>query len=218
MTMKAFEALSAKAVKCRVCFERFDVKPALIDVAQPRWVGSKYWSTRPRIVIVMLNPGSGEARDGSADTRSLNSLKAFAQSRGSLSAVLQHQAADMPNWGRLLRTEEGKPNGHQFTTFYLKGLNLKLEEIAFANVAWCATSGNKYPSGMLSTCFERHTQPLLKLLAPDAVLLSGSATHRFAASIRPDVPDAKVIPMMHYAHREGANVEATELARVRAQL
>jgi uracil-DNA glycosylase len=218
MTMEAFEALSAKATKCRVCFERFDIKAALIDVAQPRWVGNKYWSAHPRVVVVMLNPGSGEARDRSADTRSLDLLKAFAQGRGSLAAIMSHQAGDMPNWGRQLRTEDGKPNGHQFTAFYLKGLNLKLDEIAFANVAWCATSGNKYPACMLSTCFERHTQPLLALLAPDVVLLSGSAAHRFAASIKRDVPGAKVVPMMHYAHREGASIEATELSRVRTQL
>jgi len=218
MNMEEFEALSAKAAKCRVCFERFDVKSALIDVAQPRWVGNKYWSAHSRVVVVMLNPGSGEARDGSADTRSSELLKAFAQGRGSLAAIMRHQAGDMPNWGRLLRTEDGKPNGHQFTTFYLNGLNLNLEEIAFANVAWCATSGNKYPTGMPSACFERHTQPLLALLAPDVVLLSGSATHRFAAPIKHDVPGAKVVPMMHYAHREGASIEAAELARVRAHL
>lgn len=209
-----FEALCSTAMKCRHCFDRFDVETATIDIAQPRWVGSKYWSTRPRVAIVMLNPGSGESRDGTADIRSLSLLKDFSQGRGSLADVLQHQAADMPNWGRPLRAETGKLRGRQFTAFYFKGLDLKLDEIAFANIAWCATSGNKYPTPMLCACYAKHTQSLLRLLAPNVVLLSGSATHRFAARIGVAVPNSKIIPMMHYAHRQGPIAESDKLARV----
>ncbi|MEI7815514.1 MAG: hypothetical protein WCJ13_12105 [Coriobacteriia bacterium] len=202
-----FEALCSRAVGCRRCFDARSVAPSLIDIAQPRWVGPRYESAKRRVVVVMLNPGSGESRRDGADERSRQLIRAFADGSGSLDAVFEHQAADMPNWsrGRLLR-------------FYIDGLGLPLDEIAFANVAWCATRGNRYPGPMLTRCFERHTRELLTILDPDVVLLSGSATHRFAERTRGLLPDSRVVPMLHYAHREGRSAEARELQRVRSEI
>src|SRR5262249_38324031 len=74
------------------------------------------------------------------------------------------------NWG----IRQGR-----FMKFYLDGLNLELDEVAFANVAWCSTAGNRYPPDMLKLCFAKHTRQLLKGLDPEVVLLSGSQVHSF---------------------------------------
>ena len=198
------EALADKAVGCRVCFDLGEVKPARITRAQPRWVGSRYWETSPRIMIVLLNPGSGANRTDSADDRLLSLLDAYAENRGTLAAIMDHQAADMPNWG----------NG-RYARFYLEGLGLDLESIAFANVAWCATHKNKYPQKMLSRCFARHTLPLATVLSPDVILLSGSKTHAFESVIQNQRPNVRIIKMLHYAHRKGHIPERDELLRVR---
>ena len=47
------------AIGCRVCFERLPIQSALIDLAQPRWVGSAYRGAERRVAIVLVNPGSG---------------------------------------------------------------------------------------------------------------------------------------------------------------
>ena len=113
----------------------------------------------------------------------------------------------MPNWGH-----------GRFRTFYIEGLGLRLDEIAFANIAWCATSGNRYPQLMLTECFDRFTRRLIELLSPTHVLLSGSKTHAFTSKVRAAAPKADVIEMLHYAHREGHDKEKIELDRVRASL
>ena len=206
---KDSRSVTSAAVACRACFTDIAIKPALINIAQPRWVGPSYWASTPRIAIVMLNPGSGAGRsdskgEDSPDKRSLSLIQSFASGAGSLSAVFKHQAHDMPNWG-----------GGRFVSFYLTGLNLELKSVAFANVAWCATSNNSYPSAMLKRCFDLHTRNLLRALAPNIILLSGSGTHRFARRIQSFVAGAEVIRMFHYAHREGVDAEAAELKRVR---
>jgi len=132
-------------------------------------------------------------------------LQDFAAQGGTLRAIFAHQATDMPNWGA------GK-----FTAFYFNGLGLSVSEVAFANIAWCATRGNKYPASMLNRCFERHTLPLLRALCPDVVLLSGSSAHGFRPAIERGLPQATVIPMLHYAHRGGSNVDNAEFVRIRA--
>ncbi len=115
-----FEALATKTVQCRVCFHRFPVESPLIDIAQPRWIGPRYWSAPLRVAIVMLNPGSGEFREDSADARSRALLSAFRDGTGSREAVLEHQARDMPYWGR-----------GRFSSFYLSGLPLCPSKGAF---------------------------------------------------------------------------------------
>ena len=92
---------------------------------------------------------------------------------------------------------------------------LKVENVAFANIAWCATRENKYPPSMLSRCFSVHTLPLATVLAPEVILLSGAPTHTFASAIQSQLPNARIIPMLHYAHRKGHATERDELRRVR---
>jgi hypothetical protein len=71
---------------------------------------------------------------------------------------------------------------------------------------------------MLAECFARHTLPLLRILQPDLLLLSGSKTKTFHAEIAAALPAARIEPMMHYAHREGAAAEAAEIQRVKSIL
>jgi precorrin-6x reductase len=54
---------------------------------------------------------------------------------------------------------------------------------------------------MLRHCFIKHTSRLLCALEPDVILLSGSATHPFAANIQHLLPKAKVVKTIHYANR-----------------
>ncbi|MBE0429655.1 MAG: hypothetical protein IBX61_07255 [Thermoleophilia bacterium] len=202
-----FENLCGRAVACRSCFEEGLVAPSLIDLAQPRWVGPKYAAAERRVVAVMLNPGSGESRKDGANERFRKLIRDFANGSGSLDAVLGHQSRDMVNWNR-----------GRFLPFYTDGLGLRMEAIAFANVAWCGTRGNKYPVPMLEQCFARHTGELIEVLKPDIVLLSGSRTHRFAQQVRQLLPGCRVIPMLHYAHRKGRVAQIRELQRARGQI
>jgi len=51
--------LFKSAVRCNDCFENGRLQRSSIDLAQPRWIGPRYWSVRPRVLIVLMNPGAG---------------------------------------------------------------------------------------------------------------------------------------------------------------
>lgn len=203
------ESIARAAVECDICFRDGRLKRPLVDVAQPRWIGPDYWQASPRVVIVALNPGGGSEQQAEANKVFVSRLHEFRATGRGLQQVFDHQAIDMPNWGRV-------PG--RFTRFYFDCLQLDFRQVALANIAWCATAGNKYPDWMLTSCFERHTSTLLAHLAPDAVLLSGTKTHRFAAAVTRLLPRAKIVQMLHYAHRESPVRERTELDYVRLQL
>lgn len=115
----------------------------------------------------------------------------------------------MEKWGRGRR---------RFLPFFIDRLGLNLDEIAFANLAWCATKENRYPPKMLRHCFEKHTVRLLQILNPTVVLASGSRVHSFKLRIREELPGVEVITTLHYAHRKNQAAEDEELGRVKAQL
>lgn len=200
----AVEQLVRTAIGCNVCFETLGLHRARVAHAQPRWIGADYWHTRPRVAILLLNPGSGESRNDRMDVRYNRLIEEYAAGTRPLEDVLAHEREDMPNWGR-----------GRFLQFYSSHLGLRLDRIAFLNVAWCATSNNAYPESMLAECFARHTLPLLRILQPDLLLLSGSKTRTFHAEIAASLPAARVEPMLHYAHRGGAAADAAELQRVK---
>lgn len=201
--LSRIELLSRKAASCDICFKEGWVERSFIDLAQPRWVGSRYWESSFRVVILMLNPGQGKRKKLSIEQKKL--LHSFRDGGDSLDAVLKFQREGMEKWG--------KPPG-RFLNFYRDGLGFDLEEIAFVNVAWCATEGNKYPKRMLDCCFSRHTTGLLEILEPRVVLASGVKTRRYAAGLS-DIP---VIKLMHYAHRKGKEAEKKELERIKKEL
>jgi len=198
------EQLTRTAVACNVCFDTLAVHRARVAHAQPRWIGADYWHTRPRVAFLLLNPGSGEARNDRMDVRFNRLIEEYAAGVRLLEDVLAHEREDMPNWGR-----------GRFLQFYSSHLGLRLDRIAFLDVAWCATKSNAYPDPMLAECFARHTLPLLRILQPDLLLLSGAKTRLFHPEITAALPAARVEPMLHYAHREGTAAEAAELQRVK---
>jgi hypothetical protein len=208
MNQEELVGLFREAVRCRACFQDLGVTSARVDLAQPRWVGEEYWSIRPRVAVVMLNPGGGQSYSELTARHLVELLTQFSLGTANVEAVYEQQRVDMPNWGR----------GGNFLRFYLNGFGLRLRDIAFANIAWCATQGDKYPYPMLRRCYERHTRRLLELLDPNIVLLSGSKTHEFAGPLAGFLPLATIVPTLHYAHRGGARTEAAEFDRVRALL
>ena len=223
---REFEKLCLRAVNCPDCFnnKKLNIQKPKFDVAQPRWIGSSYWTAKTRILVVMINPGSGVLRKDSTDERVANLLHQFAKShdRKKLAGALELQRDDMRNWG-----------DKKFLKFYRDmGLDAEIsqnenfhkDKIAFANIAWCAakcaTKNNTYPAEMLNYCFETHTAKLVEILAPNIVILSGSATHKFEPKIRDVLPSSKIeiIKTFHFAHREGEKVEKEKQKLVEKQL
>lgn len=202
-----FENLARAATGCRECFTRREVSAPFIDVAQPRWVGQKYWESSFRVAILMLNPG--QSRRDSEAREFLRLIQEFRNRSIELRRILEGQREAMKSWGN--------PKG-RFTAFYIDGLGLDFDDIAFANVAWCATANNSYPETMLDRCFELHTGPLLRILRPTVILASGSKAHSFGKKVCAILPEATVIKIMHYAHREGRAAEQRELLWVRSAL
>lgn len=193
-----FQSIAFNAARCSDCFVDSNLQRSLVDRAQPRWIGPNYLNSTARIIFMMLNPGGGENRRDTADAHLRNLLHRFASGEDILDEIMNHQRADFPNWG-----------GGRFVRF-LDLAGLDLENIALMNIAWCATSKNKYPKAMLRSCFRMHTEKALSSLKPDVVILSGTAIHNFGRDVRAALPDAKVIKTLHYAHRKGS--QSTESA------
>ena len=202
-----FEDRARAATGCRECFTRREVHAPYINVAQPRWVGPRYWDSPFRVAVLMLNPG--HSRRDSGARQFLRLIHEFRNGTTPLDKILEGQRESMESWGN--------PPG-RFAGFYIDGLGLGFDDIAFANVAWCATAGNRYPGTMLDRCFDLHTGPLLKILQPAIVLASGRRVQGFSKKITAILPETTVITTMHYAHRKGRVPERRELARVRSAL
>lgn len=201
------EPLCRRAVACRACFADLPIEPPEIDLAHPRIVFPGYWASSPRILVLALNPGSGEGRADDANTYARTLVHRYHRGEATLEDVFAQQAEDLPHWG-----------GGRYLPFYTTRLGLDRDRLAFANVAWCGTLGNKYPSAMLRRCFTDHTESLIRLLAPDVVLLSGCGVHAFEKQIGAILPAARTIPCLHFAHRKGRGAEEEEAAQIRPLL
>jgi hypothetical protein len=167
-------------------------------------VGPHYFDAEPRILVVLLNPASGNGYAKKSNPEYLKHLQAYQSGVMALRELFGRQKADMPKWGR-----------GRFWSFYIEHLSLVLEETAFANIAWCASGDNSYPDWMLDNCFQRHTEHLIRELSPGLVLLSGGNIQGFESSIRRVVPDALVRPIPHYAHWKGRLWEEERIKPVR---
>jgi hypothetical protein len=205
--LSKLEQLSRDATKCRFCFEHYGLAAPVTDIAQPRWIGPKYWESAKRVAIVMVNPGSGEnSKKKELNRQGLPMLYDFRDGSVSLSDLFKKQKIAMSQWG----SSSGK-----FKDFYIDQLGLDLDEIALANIAWCADLKNEHPRSMLQECFSRHTSDLLKLLDPHIILLAGRVTQSFSKPIAENLPEATIVNMLHHAHREGNDASEAEWARVR---
>jgi len=200
--LNEFERIARKALACRECFNQPKVEEPPFNIAQPRWVGQHYWDDARRLTILMINPGQGPAEE-----ETLALYRDVRDGRRGIDEVLKHEHDSIPKWG------QGK-----FAAFYLKGLGLGLDNIAFANVAWCATKNNSRPASMLNRCFEKHTKVLLQLLAPHILLVSGYDAKKYCKEVERVLPQLQIVPMAHYAHRKGKKFTKTEIGRVREVL
>jgi hypothetical protein len=198
-----FREISLQAVQCAECFACGDLKRPLVDRAQPRWAGPGYADASPRIALMMLNPGGGEGRRDGADAAFRDLLNRFAAGENLLDQIMEHQRADIQNWGqgRLLR--------------FLQLVGLNLDEIALINIAWCATAQNKYPAFMLQNCFQRHTLEALSALKPDVVILLGTKAQEYTKQIQKALPNATLIQTLHFAHRKPAPATEDTARQVR---
>jgi hypothetical protein len=204
----AIEALCREATTCRVCFDHGTITAPTIDIAQPRWIGNGYWTSSPRVCVVMLNPGAGGDHNADANRQMHAVLQRFRSGETGLDAVFRFQRDDFANWGN--------PPG-RFLNFF-RTFGLDIDGIALANIAWCATTGNRYPRWMLDKCMQRFTGRLIEQLRPDVVMLSGSRVHAYDVDVGRLAPNACVFPTLHYAHRQGHEVEAREARKFRELL
>jgi hypothetical protein len=195
------------ALQCRVCFQEYHLTRAKIDIAQVRWVGPRYISSYPKVLVVMINPCGGTFRKDRADVDMRNLLYSLREDWALLGKVFEHQVRDMRNW-----------NHGRFWSFYVERMNLDMAKTAFANLAWCSTADNNYPDEMLNKCFKLHTERLVVKLQANVVLLSGSKVHEFEDRIKKILPNAKVVRILHYAHRKGYAAEASSIQEVRRVL
>lgn len=202
--MSLDEAIAAmrRAAGCEDCFLKWPrLTRTRCDLPQPRWIGPDYFSSSPRIAIVLINPGAGDTVDKALIVREADRFRAFYRT-GDYAPIQTHFIREI---------ERGAP----WLTWYRDALALNPNAVAQLNIAWCPTQKNEYPAPMLKHCFATHTSGLLKSLSPDIVLLSGVATHAFESDLRAILPLARVITMLHYAHREGRKRELDEVKRVR---
>ncbi len=206
----ALNCLFMEVMGCRTCFENSIVRHANVDLPQPRFVGGKYFSSASKVLVLALNPGAGKTSKKVELNRAWKQcLHDYENGKRTIDDLFSFQKEQMSSWG--------SPSG-SYLKFYCDGMGLCLDEIALANIAWCADANNEYPKKMLDDCFQRHAGILVKILAPKIVILSGSDTHRFKKRILGILPTSSVIKTLHYAHREGAERECRELAVVRKEI
>lgn len=204
--LASIAAAYGAAMPCQACFDpNGSLSRAYVSLPQPRLVGSDYFSAQPRIVVLMLNPGQGSASQLSDNVELLKHLQAYRQGQSKLENVFEFQNSHMDSWGK---------SPGRFTGFYAAATGKPIERLAFMNIALCATVGNKYPNWMLKQCFQLHTSRLIAALAPNLLLLSGSNLRPFQRRLQDLLPQCRVEPMLHYAHRGGAVADRREYERV----
>jgi hypothetical protein len=193
-----------QAGACSFCFRSgFGVQATRFTIPKPRWIGERYWSSVPRVVVVLINPGAGAGQSDEFHRRERVLFTEF------------HRTGDyapIRDYFRRWRQYD------DLFSWYTNNFGVAFEDRSQINIAWCSTQDNKYPSAMLQTCFEHYTGPLLRALQPHAVLLSGSAAHRFESRIRQTIPDVRTLCILHYAHRDSREREVKEGEEVRAWL
>lgn len=197
-TNDAVAAMQA-AGGCEDCFQMgIGLTRPLCDAPQPRWIGKCYFTASPRVAVVLINPGGGGPSADPALAREADLFREFYKT-GEYERVRKYFTSAISR-------------GDRWLTSYRELFGLNHDDITQLNIAWCPTRENRYPGQMLRHCFKKHTSRLLRALEPDVVLLSGSATHRFAADINHLLPQAEVMKTIHYANR-GSNADKLEEAR-----
>ena len=211
LSLKVLNQKAGKAVACNYCFMSDRMREWGIVPQRPMdrpddlpmlpWVGERYFAARPRVVIMMLNPGHAAA------AHKLTRKELGQQFRSGKIDYVQYNkrlTPLVPEWGfgKVVR--------------WLRAVRLDPDTIAFLNVALCAVAKDKYFLGLFKACFERHTRNIVASLKPDIVLLCGKKDLKpFVGQIESISP--KVILTWHYRPMDTDRGKA-ELERVRIEL
>lgn len=197
--LETIEGIYRRATDCSDCFATGYLKRSFVDIAQPRFVGHRYWSAQRRFVFLSINPGAGS---GSAeDQKMLADVHAFKNGNLSLETLFVRQRGYFPYWGR------GK-----FLPYFRK-IGIEFDEIALLNLAQCATEGDKYPSVMLHSCMERHTLDLIAALRPDILVACGKRVQEVAGKM-----GLCYVGIPHFAARTNINFAEVRQALGMSQL
>ncbi len=177
-----FSNICASAVQCDRCFKTGYVQRPFIDIAQPRYVGARYWTRHKRLLFVLINPGAG--RGSISDQEMRRDLYDYRTGVLELPTLLARQKKYIPEWskGRFIS--------------YFNALGCDLDDIGLLNIAWCATEGDYYPDGMLTECFGAYTQAAIQALQPTHVVACGGKAQAYLSKIEIDF-----IPARHPAAR-----------------
>ena len=169
---------------CRDCFnnpritisyQQFQVTN--IEGPQPRWIGKKYFESRKKICLMLINPGSGN----NTPDKEWEPLKLLHLEKN------KDQKIDL--WNQLMKTnKDGMDKWGKWKSLYLDrfGFNedKKLNEISFMNKMLCAAwytnkedkLENAYTPRSLENCFKLQSSSLLKILSPKNLIFSGIKT------------------------------------------
>ncbi len=201
--------LYQKAGACTSCFDLEIGKlpnKSGCRLPQPRWIGSKYWDSEERILVCMMNPGSGNRIEHEYEQL----LQDFYAGKILFAQVNGYFKIAMKYWG-----------GGQYQRQIVTHLGCDLEKTAIMNIALCpmvnTNEQDVYPSTALENCFKRHTLKIMRALQPHKVVLSGSSIHRFKGRIEDSV-GAKVVLAPHYAARLRLSQLQETYASIRNQI
>lgn len=178
----ALERICAQAVCCNRCFPKMAVVRPSVNLAQPRYVGPNYWSSKERRLLLMINPGAGD--EAPSDQAMRRDLISYRDQTISLEQLFERQRAYFAEWGR------GK-----FLP-YVKSLGGPLASVALLNVAWCSTQGDKYPTARLQTSLDAYTKRAIEALQPTTIVACGDKVQAFARNAGPSF-----VPAPHFAAR-----------------
>lgn len=138
------------AAGCNYCFDTIaGLQRVQWGLPKPRWIGSRYSTACPRVVVVLLNPGDSSGLGEEWNHRERNHFDAFFEN---------DDYDQVRDYFRTRREEElnGTTSAKPVFSWYESVLGLVFEDIAQVNMAWCASVGNNYRK-MLQPCFERGT-------------------------------------------------------------
>ena len=171
-----------QAMSCNFCFNHQLIQRGSVIKAQPRWIGSEYFSSDEKVCVLTINPGDVGPKNNTLKLQSSNYLNKlinlFQNDQSSWIELMNFIEEDMPNWGK----------GNKYMRLYFDCLGLKPNKSAFLNIMLCSAKRknsrgelkNYYSQRTMQNCFNLHTKQLLESLDPDIVILSGKFVHEFA--------------------------------------
>ncbi|MFZ0207725.1 MAG: hypothetical protein WAL59_16760 [Roseiarcus sp.] len=75
------------AINCNECFTGNKLTRSEIDIAKPRWIRKHYWTAKPKVVIVLINPGAGATRRDDQDSKFKTLLREYKQDKISIEPI-----------------------------------------------------------------------------------------------------------------------------------